>query len=135
MVSPVRLSLSLLSDRSTAGSPPDVASPSHETFDCGRGRVQSGTNVKVEDRLAGWFRWPRVVIDHIANFFRAGGCLALNKPIVAVKGRVGPGIQVSVLMRTCIAQKIHTQIWTGTPIPEPGRFGPWGSAPGDGPGI
>lgn len=89
------LSLALLADGSSASSPPDITSPSHQSLHCGSGRVQRGADVEVEHRFAGWLGGSGVVVDHVANFFRAGGSLTLDEPVVSVKGRVGPDIELA----------------------------------------
>jgi len=73
-----------------ASSPPDIASPSQEPLSSSRGCVDSRPNIKVEDREPMGVRVPRVVVDHVSNFFRAVGSLANDIPIVAIEWRVRP---------------------------------------------
>lgn len=66
---------------------PDIAAPAHQTLHGRSGRVDSRTDIEEKDGFAGRFGRARVVVNHVADFFWSGGCLARNVPVVSVKGR------------------------------------------------
>ena len=79
---------SFLSHGTTAGSPPYISSPSHESLYSRRRSVQGRSNIKIEDGLSGWFRRSGIIIDHVTNFSWARGRLSLNVPVVTIKRRI-----------------------------------------------
>lgn len=85
----------LLSDCTTAGAPPDVSSPAHQSLNCRCGAIQSWSNIEIEHRLAGGLRRSRVVINHVTDLLLARRGLSHHEPIVSVKWRVGADKRVS----------------------------------------
>jgi hypothetical protein len=81
------VTLARFTDGTATGSPPDITTPSHQALNGSGGRVQSRTNVKVEDGLAVGLGITGVIVDHVTDLLRTRGGLTLNEPIVAVEGR------------------------------------------------
>lgn len=68
---------------------PKIAAPAHGTLGGGRGRVERGANVEIEDRLAGALHAAGVVVDHVTDFLHgAVRPPPRNVPVVAVEGRL-----------------------------------------------
>lgn len=81
------ISLVLFSSNTAAGSPPNVSTPFHQTFNSSGGSINGRSDVEIENGLSRRLRWTGVVINDITDLFWSPWCLALDIPIVSVEGR------------------------------------------------
>lgn len=90
----------IISDSTPTSLIPDITTPSHHALNGSSGPVECRSHIQVEDRLSSGFGRSRVIVDYISHLSGlATRRLPLHKPVMSVKGRLGP-LTVSNRSRT-----------------------------------